>query len=52
MRIYVMSVALAIFGVLGFSSSASAAPCKNAIDCVDTVVCIAGAKAGLTCVDQ
>lgn len=50
-RIYLLSAAIASFGLLGFSASANAAPCKNAIDCVDRVVCLVGHTAGLQCVD-
>ena len=51
MRIYLLSAAIAVFGLLGFASPASAAPCKNAVDCVDQVVCLVGHQAGLQCFD-
>ena len=50
LRLYVLSGVLAVFGVLGFGGVANAAPCTNAIDCVDKGFCTVGDLADLQCV--
>lgn len=52
MRIYVVSFAVAAFGVFGFAAPASASCLKNPIACANAAVCEAGQAAGLQCVDR
>ena len=52
MRMYVLSLAIAAFGLLGLAAPAGASCIKDALGCANAVVCRVGAQAGLQCVDR
>lgn len=53
MRTYVLSLAIAAFGILGFAAPAGASTqcVKNPVACANGAVCTVGQAAGLQCVD-